>query len=125
MADTKTHTDRAEAFIFDRPANEKRIVGALKMCIDAHGPITSESLSSAARRVESVLRSAYKQKLRDLPEPDLSAQIKDCETRLGELRRARAGTMIDDARGWCVSCGNSVVDVASGFDTCTACVASI
>lgn len=33
----------------------------------------------------------------------------------------RAGTMVDERWGWCVSCGRELVDVGGGFDTCVSC----
>ncbi len=35
---------------------EKKIVGALKMAIDAHGPITRLNISSAAHRVITAIK---------------------------------------------------------------------
>lgn len=40
----------------DRSGFEKAIVGALKSAIDAHGPITKENVSSAAKRIVSVAK---------------------------------------------------------------------
>jgi hypothetical protein len=40
----------------DRSGFERAIVGALKSAIDAHGPITKENVSSAAKRVVSVAK---------------------------------------------------------------------
>lgn len=39
-----------------RPAVERQIAGALKVCIDAHGPITPERLGSAVKRVVGALK---------------------------------------------------------------------
>ena len=55
----------AERFIADRPDNERRIAGALRSAIGAHGPITSEWIGSAAKRVESTLRRGYFDRKRD------------------------------------------------------------
>ena len=42
-----------------REEEELRVIsGALKSCIDAHGPITKEWLGSAAKRVRKALSSA-------------------------------------------------------------------
>lgn len=41
----------------DRAAVERQIVGALKSTIDAHGPITRENVSSAAKRIVSELKA--------------------------------------------------------------------
>lgn len=38
------------------------------------------------------------------------------------LRHRRAGTVLDDSMGWCVSCGNSLVNYAQGDDTCRECL---
>jgi hypothetical protein len=41
----------------ERSALEKRIAGALRSCIDAHGPITPERIGSAAKRaVGAIMR---------------------------------------------------------------------
>lgn len=37
---------------------ERQVCGALKQAIDAHGPITRENVSSAAKRVVSMLKRA-------------------------------------------------------------------
>ena len=37
-----------------RSQMEKEIVDALKQCLDAHGPITRQNLSSASKRVRPV-----------------------------------------------------------------------
>lgn len=39
---------------------EREIAGALKQTIDAHGPITIENRSSAAKRIASAIREAIK-----------------------------------------------------------------
>jgi hypothetical protein len=62
----------AEEFIFDRIGNERRIAGALRMAIQAHGPISPEWIGSAARRVEIVLRDAYKHRKADLSTQEMS-----------------------------------------------------
>lgn len=41
----------------ERNRLHRRIIGALKLCIIAHGPITMDKLSSAAKRILGVLRS--------------------------------------------------------------------
>lgn len=40
---------------------EKAIVGALQSTIDAHGPITKENCSSAAKRIYGALKGERKQ----------------------------------------------------------------
>ncbi len=39
-----------------RGSLERKIVGALKMAIDAHGPITLDNVSSAAHRVINIIK---------------------------------------------------------------------
>lgn len=39
----------------DAASLEKRIIGALKSCIDAHGAITKERVGSAAKRIVNLL----------------------------------------------------------------------
>ena len=56
---TERRLAAAERFIADRSENERRIAGALRTAIGAHGPITAEWIGSAAKRVESTLRRAY------------------------------------------------------------------
>jgi len=50
--------DRARESLapFDRPAVERAVASALKMTIDAHGPIRRENVGSAAKRVVSLLK---------------------------------------------------------------------
>ena len=39
----------------DAASLEKRVIGALKSCIDAHGAITKERVGSAAKRIVNLL----------------------------------------------------------------------
>jgi hypothetical protein len=46
----------------DRPTVERQIGGALRSTIDAHGPITKSTSSSAAKRVYSALKQLAREK---------------------------------------------------------------
>lgn len=49
----------------DRPQTERLIVGALRDCIHAHGPITEAWLGSAAKRVIGALKTHRHNQERD------------------------------------------------------------
>jgi hypothetical protein len=66
---TERRLAEAERFIADRQDNERRIAGALRSAIEAHGPITPEWIGSAAKRVESTLRRAHFDRKRDTAAP--------------------------------------------------------
>lgn len=55
---TETHPDHID--LNQRGSLERHIVGALKMAIDAHGPITRENASSAGHRVISAIKQFNK-----------------------------------------------------------------
>lgn len=125
MADETSPTHSfPEQFIFDRPNNERRIAGALCSAIDAHGPIGKEWIGSAAKRVESTLRGAYKsqKEARGQVAAGLDARIAQLEQELAAAYRERAGRMIDERYGWCCRCGRARVDTEAGEDTCPDCL---
>lgn len=46
----------------DRARIERLVAGALRSCIEAHGPITPEWIGSAAKRVISQLKAEERRK---------------------------------------------------------------
>lgn len=56
----KDNIDTIEKLKREKVLETKRISGALKMCINAHGPITKQFLGSATKRVYGALLSNEK-----------------------------------------------------------------
>jgi hypothetical protein len=60
----------------NRSAIERQIAGALRSCIHAHGPITAQTLGSAAKRVYSQVSSwANEKAARDRSETEQLREI--------------------------------------------------
>jgi hypothetical protein len=54
--------------LVDRSSVERGIANALKMAIEAHGPITAENRTSAAKRIYSFLKAEARQQARSRAE---------------------------------------------------------
>lgn len=52
-----TELQKSERLDLSRAAVERQIAGALRSCIQAHGPITADRIGSATKRAAHQLRS--------------------------------------------------------------------
>lgn len=69
MSDDESDDEREDARLMrwlrsNRGAVERAIVGGLKQCLHAHGPITKEWTGSAAKRVRAALKELLNAKRR-------------------------------------------------------------